>query len=75
MIHGGEECFATAGDDKAIKIWSLKDYSILMEVYEQNSISSLSYSSILDLLIAGVWGEKPNGYISFWNLRDGKRIN
>lgn len=41
FLRHGEDCFATTGDDKVIKIWSLNDYSVLSELVEDCSVSSL----------------------------------
>ena len=76
LRHAGEECFATASDDKTIKIWSLADYSIIMEFQESHCISSLQYiPQPINALAVSIWGEQPNGYVSFWSLADIKRVH
>lgn len=41
LNYKGKECFATVSDDTTMKICSLLNYSILLEIKESNSISSI----------------------------------
>lgn len=66
LRHNGEDCFATAGEDKMIKIWSLRDYTVLMQFEENCSVSSLQYFQ--DTLFLSIWADNGLGYIAVWNL-------